>query len=124
MKHHLASATLVCLVASGIALVGEVPAQAPRIPRPTIQRTGELRSTAATGAVGTRFARSPVMSQSPEIEGGTNVGWTVLGAVVGFLWYQASTEDTGDGDFLFPFSAALAIGLGAAFGTLLGWMLE
>jgi hypothetical protein len=68
--------------------------------------------------------RSRVTSQNPEAREGISVGWTLLGAVLGYVYYQSAVADTGDGDFAAPFSVALFIGVGAALGTLVGMILE
>ena len=127
MRHRLPIVTLGLMAAVAVHPASAVQAQSPRIPEPTLRHLREIRPTTDTTAPIDKLRptshRSQPTPQAPEAREGINVGWTVLGAVLGFVAYQSATADSGDGDFAAPFSVILFIGVGAALGTLLGMIL-
>ena len=127
MRHRLSFATLAFFTAV-CAWTAGVQAQAPRMPAPTLQRIQKVRPALDTAAAikegETPSTPTKAPLQDPDARRGVRVGWTVLGAVLGYVYYQSAVSDTGDGDFAAPFSVLLFVGVGAALGTLVGMILE
>jgi hypothetical protein len=59
--------------------------------------------------------------EGDEPQAGLQVGWTVAGAVVGFLWWQSHRTE---GNMMEPVEVVMLVGLGALVGTLVGWIVE
>lgn len=52
---------------------------------------------------------------------GLQVGWTIAGAVAGYLWWQSHRTE---GNMMEPVEVVLLVGLGALLGTIVGWIIE
>ena len=128
MRYRLSLGALACLIGVGTPSAEVLQAQAPRMLVPTLQRVHEVKPAGDTAVLINELKpvdlRSRITSQDPEERQGIDVGWTVLGAVLGYVYYQSAVADTGDGDFAAPFSVALFVGAGALLGTLVGVILK
>lgn len=120
--------SLVALVWLTAVAAPSVAAQAPRRQVPALQRVQEVRSaldtTVVTDTSGVPGLRSRVTPQEPDDRQHIRVGWTVLGAVLGYVAYRSAVDDLNDADFAAPFSVALFVGVGALLGTLVGIIVE
>lgn len=128
MRYRFPLVMLVWTAAAGAPPGHAIEAQAPRVLRPALPRAREAQAFRDTSVANAQRAatvrRIPDAPQEPESRQGINVGWTVLGAVLGYVYYQSSTADLGDGDFAGPLNVAICVGLGAALGTLVGMILD
>ena len=52
---------------------------------------------------------------------GLQVGWTIAGAVAGYLWWQSHRTE---GNMMEPVEVVLLVGLGALLGSIVGWIIE
>jgi len=69
-----------------------------------------------------RFATGvPAPQEHDEPRAGLKVGWTLAGAVVGYLWWQSHRTE---GNMMEPVEVVLLVGLGALVGTIAGWIIE
>lgn len=100
-------------------------AQAPRraegvLPRGAAATDTRRRPTMTPDSVAF-VTRGPRPQDHDKAGAGLRVGWTIAGAVAGYLWWQSHRTE---GNMMEPVEVVFLVGLGAVVGTIVGWIVE